>query len=130
MRGLGPRIHDFMALQLRKTWMPDPRPGMTKMKAPYAARALPRPPLLEERLNAGLGAAEDQRMNVMRALVGVDRLQVGQHPHYVELVRDAVATVHVARHAGDVERLAAIVALEQRDRRRRRAPGLEQPSES
>src|SRR3546814_13376409 len=31
-------------------------------------------------------------------------------------VRDAVAAVHVAGGAGDVERLAAIVALDQRDR--------------
>src|SRR5215469_768609 len=42
----------------------------------------------EERLNAGLGAAEDQRMDVVRTLVSVHRLEVRQHAHDVELVRN------------------------------------------
>src|SRR5205085_368535 len=64
---------------------------------------------LEKRLDAGLCAAEDQRMDVVRALVGIDGFEVRQHAHYVELVGDAVAAVHVARKPRDVERLAAIV---------------------
>ena len=36
-------------------------------------------------------------MNVVCALVGVDGLEVAHHPHHVELVRDAIAAVHVAR---------------------------------
>ena len=34
----------------------------------------------------------------------------------MEFIADAVAAVHVAGHPGDVQRLAAIVALDQRDR--------------
>ena len=52
-------------------------------------------------------------MDVVSALVGIDRFEVAQHAHHVELVRDAVAPVHVARPTGDVERLAAIVAFQQ-----------------
>ena len=74
---------------------------------------------LHERLDAGLGAAEHQRVDVVRAFVGVDRFQIAKDAHHVELVGDAVAAVHVAGEPGDVERLAAIVALEERDRRRR-----------
>src|SRR3954452_11304063 len=72
--------------------------------------------LSAESRNAGLGAAEDQRVDVVRALVSVDGLQIDQMADDVELVVDAVAAVHVAGEAGDIERLAAIVALEHRDR--------------
>src|SRR4029077_6805598 len=73
----------------------------------------------EKCLDPGLGAAEDQRVDVVRAFVGIDGFEIAQHAHHVELVGDAVAAVDVARHARDLERLAAIVALEQRHRRRR-----------
>ena len=63
-----------------------------------------------------IAAAEDQGVDVVRALIGVDRLQIGGVAHHLEFGRDAVAAVHVARDAGDVERLAAIVALDQADR--------------
>jgi len=68
---------------------------------------------LEKSLDAGLRASEDQRMDVVGALVGIDRFEVAKDAHHVELVRDAVAPVHVARPTGDVERLAAIVAFQQ-----------------
>src|SRR5437016_858109 len=84
---------------------------------------------LEKRLDAGLRAAEDQGVDVVGALVGVDGLQVGQHAHDVEFVGDAVAAVHVARKPRDVERLAAIVALHQRDRGRRGAALLQEAAE-
>ncbi len=51
-------------------------------------------------------------MDVVGALVGVDRLQVHDVADHVVLVGDAVAAVHVPRRAGDVQRLAAVVALE------------------
>ena len=60
-------------------------------------------------------------MHVVRAFVGVDHLEVHQVARDAELVADAVAAQHVARHAGDVQRLAAGVALHDRgdlDRRR------------
>jgi hypothetical protein len=46
----------------------------------------------------------------------------------MEFVGNAVAAVHVAGKPSDVERLAAIIALEQRDRRRRRLALLDQPA--
>src|SRR5437667_6409039 len=47
----------------------------------------------------------------------------------MKLVGDAVAAMHVARRARDLERLATIVALEQRYRGRRSAALLQQPAE-
>src|SRR5437667_2537301 len=64
--------------------------------------------------DAGLGAAEDEGVDVVRALVGVGRLEVHDMADDVELVDDAVAAVHVARDPGDVEGLAAGVALHDR----------------
>jgi hypothetical protein len=53
------------------------------------------------------GAAHDQRVDVARAFVGVHSLEIGEHPHHVELVGNAVAAVHVAGKARDLQRLAA-----------------------
>ena len=50
--------------------------------------------------------------HVMRAFVRVHRLQVGGVAHHVILDLDAVAAMHVAGGAGDVESLAAVVALD------------------
>ena len=68
-----------------------------------------------EGLKAGDGAAKDQRMDVMRALIGVHRFQIHHVAHDVIFLGDAVAAMHVARFAGDVQRLATAVALYQRD---------------
>jgi len=46
-------------------------------------------------------------MDVMRALVGVDDLQVHEMTDHAVLVLDAVAAQHVARRPRNVERLAA-----------------------
>src|SRR6516162_9285240 len=46
-----------------------------------------------EGLDAGLGAAEHQRVDVVRALVGVDGLEIAQHAHDMKLFGDAVAAV-------------------------------------
>jgi hypothetical protein len=67
-------------------------------------------------------------VDVVRALVGVDGLEIEHVPDHVELVDDPVAAVHVARHPGDLERLAARVALhDRRDLRRRLAVVLHAP---
>src|SRR5688572_10582458 len=66
-----------------------------------------------ERGDPGLGAPEYQRVDVVRAFVGVDRLEVHHVADYVELVGDAVAAVHVAARTRDLERLAARIALQQ-----------------
>ena len=50
----------------------------------------------------------------MRAFVGVDYFQVYQMAGHAKLVADAIATHHVTRQAGDVQRLAAGVALQDR----------------
>src|SRR5690606_22879699 len=75
---------------------------------------------------AGLGAAEDQRMNVVRTFIGIHGLQVLGVAHDAISDLDAVATMHVARHASDVERLATVVALDDRDHLRRPVAGLHQ----
>src|SRR5690606_41576453 len=61
-----------------------------------------------------LGAAQDQGVDVVRALVSVDHLEVDHVPDHAEFVGNAVAPVHVAREARDLERLAAGVALHDR----------------
>ena len=48
----------------------------------------------------------------MRAFVGVDHLQIHQVARHAVRIRNTVAAHHVAGHAGNVERLAAAVALE------------------
>ena len=53
---------------------------------------------LEKRLNSRLRPAQNERVNVVGALVGVDRLQVHQVAHDVEFIANTVATVHVAGH--------------------------------
>jgi hypothetical protein len=68
-----------------------------------------------ERLQPGLCAAEDQGVDVMGALVGVHRLEVLGVPHHVVFRHDPVAAMHVAGHPRDLQRLAAIVPLHQRD---------------
>src|SRR5262245_39958688 len=67
----------------------------------------------------GLCAAEDEGMDVMRALIGVDRLEIHHVPDHRIFVDDAVAAMHVARGSSDVERFAGRVALEDRDHLRR-----------
>src|SRR5881396_2119288 len=50
-------------------------------------------------LDAGLRAAEDQGVDVVRAFVGVDHLEVDEVADDAELVGDAVAAEHVATDA-------------------------------
>src|SRR3954467_2517223 len=69
----------------------------------------------EERLKARLCTPEDQRVNVVGALVGVDGFQVLRVAHDVVFLLDAVAAVHVAGNARNVERLTAVVAFDERD---------------
>ena len=63
-------------------------------------------------------------MDIVRALVGVDHLQVHHVADHAVFVADAIAAQHVARHAGDVERLAARVSLEQAGDLDRRRAGI------
>src|SRR4029079_7982016 len=81
---------------------------------------------LRECRDAGDGATENERVDVVGAFVSIDGLEVDEMAHYLELSRDAVAAMHVAGGAGDVEGLAGVVALDERDGLRRQACGLEQ----
>ncbi len=53
----------------------------------------------------------DQRVDVVSALVSVDRLQVQHVADHLVLLGDAVAAVHVARPAGDLGALPALLRL-------------------
>jgi len=57
---------------------------------------------LHKCLNAGLSTAEDKGMDIVGALVGVHGFQVHHVANDVELVGDAVATVHVAGRPGNL----------------------------
>src|SRR6185437_3585299 len=69
--------------------------------------------------------AHDERMDVVGTLIGVDRLEVRRVAHHLELGGNAVAAVHIAGCARDLQRLAAIVALYQADRLRNQLAGLQ-----
>ncbi len=43
----------------------------------------------------------------MRAFVGIHHFQIHHMADHAVFIRDAIAAQHVARHAGDVQRLAA-----------------------
>ena len=53
-------------------------------------------------------------MNIVRAFVGVHDLQIHQMARDAVFVGDAVAAVHIARDACNLQRLAATVALHDR----------------
>ena len=72
-----------------------------------------------ESLESCDGTAEDEGVDVVGAFVGIDRLQVHDVADDVVLVRDAVASQHVTALARNVQRLAARVALQQRNHLRR-----------
>ncbi len=58
-------------------------------------------------------------MDVVRPFVGVDGFQILQVAHDLVFGLDAVAAVHVAGLAGDVEGFAGVVALDEGDHFRR-----------
>src|SRR3989344_8758882 len=66
---------------------------------------------VRERSNPSLRTAQNQRVHIVRAFVGVHHFQIHQVAGHTKLVADAVAAHHVARQAGNVQRLAAAVAL-------------------
>src|SRR5690606_17117946 len=84
----------------------------------------------EEGLKPGDCAAEDKGMHVMSAFVGVDGLEVDHVAHHLEILLDAVAAMHVARGPGDVQRLAAVVALDETDHFGRRLRLVHEPADA
>src|SRR4030081_2257043 len=88
------------------------RPPSRTMTAEHAATSVFPPATLRKRLNARDRASQNQRVDVVGAFIGVHGFQIRGVAHHVIFDLDAVAAVHVAGDAGDVERLAAIVALD------------------
>src|SRR6476659_5948447 len=70
-----------------------------------------------QRVLAGQIPADDERVDVVRALVGVDRLEVEHVADHGVLRRDAVAPVHLAGQPGALERHAHVVAFRHADLR-------------
>src|SRR5438045_9640387 len=70
---------------------------------------------LRKCLNTGDSAAQDQGVDVMGAFIGVHGFQIRGVSYHVLFNLDAVAAMLVASHACDVERFAAILALDARD---------------
>ena len=54
-------------------------------------------------------------MNVVRALVGIHRLQVRHVPEDLIVLVSAVAAMHVACGPSKIQRLAAVVAIDKAD---------------
>ncbi len=81
---------------------------------------------LTKRLQPGLRASQNQGVNIVGAFVGVDGFQVGHVADDMVFIGDAVGAVHVARHSGDFQGFAAVVALYQRDVFRRAAVFVQQ----
>ena len=69
-------------------------------------------------------------MNVMRAFIGIYRFQILRVTHDVVFDLDTVAAVHVACLTGDIQRLAAIVALDDGDHFRRHLAFVEQATDA
>jgi hypothetical protein len=58
-----------------------------------------RPGHLKKRLDARLRPPEDQRMHIVGAFIGIDRLEIEHVPDDVKLIRYAIGAVHVARRS-------------------------------
>src|SRR2546428_13257285 len=71
--------------------------------------------------NPGLGAPEDQRVNVVGPLVRVHRLEVHAVADEVVFDRDATGAVPVARYAGNLQCTPAGVPLQERNNIRTRS---------
>src|SRR6266851_5215100 len=59
-------------------------------------------------------AAEDERLNVVSALISVDGFEVQHVTNHWVLVHDAVGAEHVARHPCDLQRRIDVVAFSER----------------
>ena len=69
-------------------------------------------------------------MHIMRALISVDRFKVNGVSHDVIFTGNTVAAVHIARLAGNIQRLADIIALDDGHHFGREAALIHQPSDA
>ena len=68
-----------------------------------------------EGLDSSDGSSDDETVNVVSALVRVDGLQVHDVPDDVVFVAHAIPAQHVSSRPRDVQRLAAVVAFQNRN---------------
>src|SRR5262245_63991051 len=61
------------------------------------ATHLPGNAALEKRLDAGLRTPENQRMNIVCALISVHCLKIREHAHNMIFLGNSVAAMHLAR---------------------------------
>src|SRR4051795_788244 len=87
------------------------------------------PSALPEGTVSGQGLAEDQRVHFGRALIGEHGLQVGHVPHDGELIGDAVPAEDRPRGAADLQCLAHVVQLPERDVLGGKGAGVLEPPE-
>ncbi len=85
------------------------------------------PPPSEKRLQPGLRAPKDQRVDVVRPLIGVHRLKVHHVTDDLEFFGYSVAAVHVTRHPRNLQRLDTVVAFDDADHLRRGPGFVHQP---
>src|SRR3546814_19662402 len=63
-------------------------------------------------------ATQNQRVDIMRAFISVDRFKVHHVSDHLIFLRNPIAAMHVACGPGNVERLADIVALDHAEDRK------------
>src|SRR5205085_11621438 len=68
-----------------------------------------------KRINSCHALANDKRVDVMGALVSLDRLKIGHMAEDGVLARDAGCAQYVARHAGALESHPDVIAFGHRD---------------
>src|SRR5215471_8114158 len=68
----------------------------------------------DERTETGDGAADHERVDLARALVGIDRLGIGHEPADVVIEEDAVAAQELARPSDRLARPHGAERLRQR----------------
>lgn len=61
------------------------------------------------------GPTQNESMDVVCALVGIDRLQVHHMPNDVVLIADTIPTEHIPTLSGNSESLSTVVALDERN---------------
>ena len=69
--------------------------------------------LSREGLNPSDVASDDEIVDIVSALVGLDRLQIRHVPHYRVLVEYSIGPVYIARHSSDLQCHIDVVHLGQ-----------------
>lgn len=67
--------------------------------------------MLRKGLQARLRSAQDECVNIVGAFVGVDHLKIHHMTNHAIFIVDSIATQHIAGCPGNIEGLAAVIAL-------------------